>query len=445
MGFFLFLLVTAALFVRPGEISADMYGWPIYQYLILACFAVSLPNVFSQLFDRRLSDQPVTVCVFCLLPLVFVSHLGQSRGPEAIDNGFAFFKVLVYYVLLISQVNTPGRLRFFLYWLIGCCVVLTLITVLQFHGAIELSTLKAKIQDTDVDHSTNEETEFDRMQGSGIFQDPNDLCLMLAACVPLCLLALTDGRFGPLRAVWLAPLGLFLYAISLTHSRGGLLALLAGLAAILHKQFGGWKSFAAAALLLPLILVFFAGRQTEFSASSGTGQARIQLWQEWLDEFRTAPLTGVGANVAKEDEAEQQTKSKAGPTHVAHNAYLQSFADLGVLGGFFFVGVFYFAVWSVGRLGTKNTVIVDPELRRDQPFLLGTIVAYAAGMISLSLCYVVPTYLMLGLAHAYGQMTVVRPPPPPARFGPQVVLRLALISIGFLAFTYVFVRLFAAG
>jgi O-antigen ligase len=445
MGFFLFLLVTAALFVRPGEISAEWYGWPIYQYLILACFAVSLPNVFTQLFARRLSDQPITLCVFCLLPLVVLSQLGQSKGPEALDSGFAFFKVLVYYLLLVSLVNTPARLQIFMYWLIGCCLVLTLVTVLQFHNVIELPpTFKARIADSDVDRATNEEVEFDRMQGSGIFQDPNDLCLMLAACVPICLFALTDGRLGPLRAIWMGPLGLFLYAIALTHSRGGLLALLVGLAAILHKKLGGWKTLAAGLVLLPLVLVFYAGRQTDFSASSGTGQARIQLWREWMDEFRTSPLVGVGAQVAKEDEADTTSTYQEGIKHVAHNAYLQSFADMGVLGGFFFVGVFYFAVWSVGRLGTKNTVIVDPELRRAQPFILGSVAAYAVGMISLSLCYVVPTYLMLGLAHAYGQMTVSWPPPPPAKFGTRVVLRLALISVIFLAFTYVFVRVFVA-
>jgi O-antigen ligase len=442
MGFFLFLLVTAALFVRPGEISAEWYGWPIYQYLILACFAVSIPSVFNQLLARRLSDQPITVCVVCLLPLVVLSHLGQAKAEDAAAHGFAYFKVLVYYLLLVSLVTTPARLQIFLYWLIGCCTVLTLVTVLQFHGAIELPTVKARVQDMDVDQATNEEVEFDRMQGSGIFQDPNDLCLMLAACVPLCLFSLTDRRFGPLSAVWLGPLALFLYAISLTHSRGGLLALLAGLAAILHKRLGGRKALLAGLVLLPLVLVFFAGRQTNFSTGSGTSQSRIQLWREWLDEFRTAPHVGVGAFVAKEDEAETKTYQE-GIKHVAHNAYLQSFADMGVLGGFFFVGVFYFAVWSVGRLGTRNTVIVDPQLRRAQPFVLGTIVAYAVGMIALSLCYVVPTYLMLGLAHAYGQMTAVWPPPPPARFGGRVALRLALISVAFLALTYVAVRVLA--
>src|SRR6516165_9523060 len=133
MGFFLFLLLTAALFVRPGEISTEWYGWPIYQYLILACFAVSVPSVFAQLFARRLTDQPITLCVFCLLPLIVLSHLGQPTGSEALDHGFAFFKVLIYYLLLVSLVNTPARLQWFLYWLVGCCLALTLVTVLQFH------------------------------------------------------------------------------------------------------------------------------------------------------------------------------------------------------------------------------------------------------------------------------------------------------------------------
>jgi O-antigen ligase len=441
MGFFFFLLVTAALFVRPGEISEEWYNWPIYQYLILACFVVSVPEIFRQLLERRLTDQPIAICVFCLLPLVVLSNLGQFKTEDAFDHGFGFFKVVIYFLLFVSLVTTPARLQIFMYWLIGCCLVLTLITVLQFHGAIQLANVEAKLKDTDMDHNTNEEVSIYRMQGSGIFQDPNDLCLILAACIPLCLFALTDRRFGPLSVVWLVPLGLFLYAIALTQSRGGLLALLAGVVAMLYKWLGGWKTLAVGAVVLPVLLVFFSARQTSFSTSSGTSQTRIQLWSDWMEEFRTAPHVGVGAIVVKDEEADKK-EYQAGNKHVAHNAYLQSFADMGVLGGFFFVGVFYFALWSVGRLGSKNTVIVDPELRRMQPFVLGSVAAYAVGMISLSLCYVVPTYLMLGMAHSYGQMTVVRPPPPLARFDARVVLRLALISVGFLAGTYLVVRLF---
>ena len=48
MGYFLFVLVTATLFVRPAEIFPAVYAWPIYEYLILACLAVSLPGVLKQ-------------------------------------------------------------------------------------------------------------------------------------------------------------------------------------------------------------------------------------------------------------------------------------------------------------------------------------------------------------------------------------------------------------
>ena len=41
LGFFLFLLVNAALFVRPAEVVPALVGWNIYEVLILACLAAS--------------------------------------------------------------------------------------------------------------------------------------------------------------------------------------------------------------------------------------------------------------------------------------------------------------------------------------------------------------------------------------------------------------------
>ena len=45
MAFFLFILVNAALFIRPAEIVQSWQGLEIYFYLILACAVAALPDV----------------------------------------------------------------------------------------------------------------------------------------------------------------------------------------------------------------------------------------------------------------------------------------------------------------------------------------------------------------------------------------------------------------
>src|SRR4051812_17260824 len=75
LGFALFVLVNATLFVRPTELLEGLDGWPIYNVLILGCFAVSWPAVLQQLAPGSLAGRPITVCVFGLLAAVVVSHL----------------------------------------------------------------------------------------------------------------------------------------------------------------------------------------------------------------------------------------------------------------------------------------------------------------------------------------------------------------------------------
>src|SRR5207247_9343584 len=116
----------------------------------------------------------VLLCFLGVLPAIFLSQLPSFNFSEAWRTGFFFFKVLVYYVLLISVVNSGPRLKIFIGWLVCCCVLLALITLLQYHEVLTLPTLKS-VTDTDMDRVTGEVTTFGRLQGPGIFNDPNDL------------------------------------------------------------------------------------------------------------------------------------------------------------------------------------------------------------------------------------------------------------------------------
>src|SRR5690349_15113841 len=109
MGYVLFILVNAALFIRPGEVVPDLEQWPIYQYLILACLVVSCREVLGQLSWEALSRQPITFCVVGLWGAVVLSNLTRLNLYEVRESGFAFGKVVAYYLLLVGLVDSPGR------------------------------------------------------------------------------------------------------------------------------------------------------------------------------------------------------------------------------------------------------------------------------------------------------------------------------------------------
>ena len=456
MAFFLFILVNATLFIRPAEIVPALLGWEIYFYVIVPCLIAAAPDIVKYLTGQSLETQPVTLCVFGLLIAILIPSFLIGDLAEAWRTGFHFAKIIAYYLLFVSLVTTPTRLRALLLCIVAFSAAITLLAVLRYHDVIQLETLQTLEDRTQGMHGTT--IIIQRLQGTGIFHDPNELCVLLSAMVPLALYFIFSKNLLALRIGCAALLPLFAYAVFLTGSRGGFIAFAGGLGAFTWLRFGWKRAALIGAVGLPLLLILFAGRQTEISTSTGTAQTRVELWREWLTTWKENMLFGKGMHLPKEEDALKAKSSYERDRHLAHNSYLQSFADLGLFGGCLFVGAFVTAGWSLYRLapltrgpppGKKGepdgAVLRDPQLQSMQPYLLAGLLAYGLGMLSLSICYMVPTFMMLGMAVAYTQMAgrsaVVAPKP--LRFDLFLLARFAAAGFCFLASLYVFVRFLA--
>jgi hypothetical protein len=327
--------------------------------------------------------------------VAILSQLARGDLFASREVAESFGRVVIYYLLLVSLIDSTAKLRRFLTWILGAITFMAALAVLQYHGLVVLpgvTIYQQRVEDTE--SGTTYVTP--RLCGSGIFSDPNDLCLALTMGTVLGLYWLSDRRVGMLRFVCVPSLLLLGYTLRLTQSRGGLLGMFVALFALSWVRFGWRKTIVPALVLLPGTLLFLGGRQSEISIEGGnTGQARIQLWNEGLNLFRQSPLFGVGAG-RYSDEVGQ----------VAHNSFVHAFTELGFLGGALFSGAFYLALWplkSRNRVRFDNT---DDELQRLQPFLLALVVGYMGGVWSLSRNYVEITFLELGVAQVYLGMVV---------------------------------------
>jgi hypothetical protein len=431
VAFVLFLLVNVVLYTRPMEVLPELQDVPVYNYLILACLACAIPGVLEQFMSGALRGRPVTVCVLGLQAAAVLSHVSHLDFDKAGQWGYVFFTILVYYLLVVATVDTPGRLRAFLLCLTFSILVLTFLALLQYHGVIEFNKIRT-IDEKIVDKAAGTEVVVKRLVGPGVvFADPNDICGVFVVGVLLSLYWLTDVRQGFARLLWAGPLAVFAYAMAMTYSRGGFLALLAGLVVLLQARYGWKRGLGLAALALPVLFVALAGRTTSLSATEGTGNQRLQIWSDALMTMRTAPAFGVGmGEFGKEGE------------YAAHNSYVHCFAELGLFGGTLFLGAFYVAFRQVAALGRRPDLVPDAELRRLGPFLLAVLAAYAVSMMSLSRQFVPPTYTYLGLATAYVRVAAPGLRAPVLPFDGRLAQRLAFVSVGFLTVSYVFVRVF---
>ena len=134
-----------------------------------------------------------------------------------------------------------------------------------------------------------------RLQYTGIYGNPNDLSRILVVGILISLYFMGDGRLGTAPTALAAADLLFGHGLQLTQSRGGLLSLLGGLGAFFYSRFGAKKSLLAIALVLPILFVAFAGRQTKMTTSEGTGQAANQNMERRIcSSYKVRPCLGSG-------------------------------------------------------------------------------------------------------------------------------------------------------
>ncbi len=429
MELLLFILINAALFVRPAEIVPALESLPIYNILMLIGLAASAAAVLGTLNGRALSERPITICVLGVQAMVVLSNVVHFDLWTARERGIDFFKIVLYYLLLVATLTTPSRLNKFLVWLTIFIVFVTSLSLLHYHGYINIPALEA-LERLDVDEESGEEEVILQLRSTGLFNDPNDFCLILVVGVMFSLYRLTSRTIGPTRALWSIPLAIFFYAFFLTRSRGGMLGLMTGLMTFMIARFGWRRSIPVGLIVLPGLLLMAGGRQARLSTGEDTAQQRLQLWSEGFALLARAPLTGIGAGNYGD-----------AMYLVAHNSFVHSFTELGLIGGAFFVSAFYLPLWSLSRLGAKGIQIDDPQMRHLRPYLMGAVAGYAAGILSLSRCYITPTYMVPGLAAAYLQSVSVNSPEVIPKLSVSLMMRMIIVSILALAGIYGFTRL----
>lgn len=431
MAWALFILLNATLFLRPAELLPQLEGWPIYNVLILGCIAASLPSMSAQLRPRMLARRPITVCVVGLLAAVLLSRLSHLEFYEARQTGLEFLKVVLYFLLFITLVATPERLRQFLLWLSVFTLGLTLLALADYHGLIRVPAIDAyRERQDEIDEFTGEPVVIDRLRSTGIYNNPNDLSRIVVIGMLISIHGMCKGSWKRWRRLlWALPLVVFGHALILTYSRGGLLSLIAGLLALFFTRFGAARSIGLAFLYVPLLFLAFEGRQTRMSTSTGTGQQRIQIWSDGLVLFKAAPVFGIGVGRYVEEVG-----------HVAHNSFVQCFTETGFFGGAIFAGAFYAALVGLYHARSSEPAARHQQVTGLRPLLLAIVAATIIGMFSSTRSYAIPTFMVLGLAGSYLASLRLHPPLAVYRVDARFVRHVVATGLIVLCVFYTYVR-----
>jgi O-antigen ligase len=390
LAFVLLLGVCAAMILRPAELFLALDVLPIYEVLIVGALACGVRDLQRHFRWQHLRQQPALICVIGVWVAIVISHLQRVYLFGAKEGAIDFLKVLLLFGLVVSQTDTIGRLKTLLAVIAVTATITVLLCVLDYYGVVDFEFI-THISDVDGITDANELRRVSRMRGTGIFQDPNDISLLIVFSAVIWASILLDRSLGPLRFTAMAPLLVLGIGLLCTKSRGGLMAAGASLTALSISYYGR-KGAMLVGLIGLCALPLLGLRQTGLGFSEGgTGHERITLWREGLAALRSPWLVfGIGQGMYAD---------WAGL--VAHNSFVHAYVELGIVGGTLFLGCFFFPALSLYRLRDARRAFDHSELTRLYPFVVAMLVGWTMGLQTLSRAYVVSTYLMLGTQVAY--------------------------------------------
>jgi putative inorganic carbon (hco3(-)) transporter len=396
------LVYLAVLYIRPAEIVPSLEGVPLVDWLTIACTIVMIATLFVSPRRPKLSAMDAYVALFWVAIVVSNAAWGWLGG--AYRGLLEFAPIVFFYLLVRVAIDTPERLRGFVRVFVALNVLLAINGIVQYHTGVGIGNV------TTVGFEN-------RIRGTGIFHDPNDLGMTLVMSLPLVLWVV----FEPARALWQRVLAVVLAApimtaIAYTSSRGAILGLCGVAMVFALRQFKMIPALTFGAAAVAALMILGPARAQAMDSQENSAQSRIEAWGQGLMMLKANPLFGVGYSRFTEFHHK-----------VAHNSFVQTAAELGVGGAIIFVAMFdrLFRILHRGR----RALSLPPGL---SPSWMNAMIASATGMaicgFFLSRQYVAVPYILLALG---GSLDGLVPAPAgsmlPPLIGPAV--RAAALTI----------------
>jgi probable O-glycosylation ligase (exosortase A-associated) len=221
--------------------------------------------------------------------------------------------------------------------------------------------------------------------------DNNFLALALAMAIPLCWHCRAFTSSSVMRTAWIAVIGSAMAAIVMTSSRGGSVAMLAGLLFVFLRN-------RRSVVPLLLIIAFLAGaihlvqdrylrrmQTLENVHQEASAESRLQHVAIALKMAKDYPLLGVGFGGFNYSALVPQYIEEDNPqltNHVAHNTYLQMLVDSGIFAFLLYVGLLFYVIVWLGRSAARMKALDSDNARKYEAIPLaiqGSLIVFAVG------------------------------------------------------------------
>ncbi|RKY32241.1 MAG: hypothetical protein DRP68_04010 [Candidatus Omnitrophota bacterium] len=411
MSFISLLLYITAIYIRPQEWLPQVYGWPLIDILAIAtAFFVILETMHTK---KIIVNHPQNILLLAFLGAVVFSHLSHTYMWGAYDSFIKFGKIVVMFFLFVTVLNSQKKLKIAIWLIVILTVILALQGIYQYRHGFGWAGQPLVQQ--------RGKHPIFRITWIGIFNDPNDLALAFVVAIGF-LLSFIFSRVSFFTKIISIPLvGVLIYSLYLTNSRGGYLALGATtMYYFLRKMKNKILALIIGGVLAFSIFIFGPSRLSNISIREDSAYGRIEAWYEGFQMLKNAPLFGVGYRMFTDYYP-----------LTAHNSYILVAAEEGLIGLFIWIALIYTCFKGLYILTGRNNGL--------KPYVSGLeagLVGFLSASFFLSRSYVTLLYILLALASAFAYTFLKKE----EYFGGKEMRRAGILTIGILFILWISMR-----
>ena len=398
MSYFLFAIILVLTYIRPIELFFPELEAlrPVFIVAIFAAFAALL-RVSQQ--KREVFSTKHLVLFLCTAAASFISVFASSKWfGGATQAVIAALTCVMFFLFTQWNLDSIKLVRWTMALVVLCALIAALTSIYSYETGFQQHIFV--LRDTkgivvELPYPTSPQADVAgsflwRIRGVGIIGDPNDFGQFLLVSIAFAGYFLTRSSIAIRLFIVTPTIGVLLLGLYMTYSRGAALAMVALVGVILIRKFGKALTGAVGGPVLVLVMTagLLGGGRVIGAADSSAGD-RILAWSEGLKMLSSSPIWGIGFN--RFTDLHERT---------AHNSFVLSFSELGLLGYFGWLGLIVIAVSQLVKLSTLIAISKDQQFKSTYYTLVNALVVYLVCALFLSRTYDVTLYIILGMIGA---------------------------------------------
>ena len=399
MSFFLFKLYLFLLFTRPFDLFAQSLAeYRPMLFLWVLAFVLGLFKVLSS--KTFVWNGAYYRVLLAFMASIVASKVASGWAGAAVGAISEFSSTALLVVLVSMNVGDIDKLKSACLTILAAVALTCFMSVYAYHTGFmsEEFVLQQSNGSSDLDLPVDRPAipALDdsgaylwRVRGAGFFNDPNDFAQAIVMALPWLWLLYRPGQWLRNLVCVIGPAALMAYAIFLTGSRGAILGGASLMVFGIRRVLGTAKTVALTVALGAVAMVAGMSGGRGFSTQEESAGERIEAWYEGILMLRSHPFLGVGYGNFRDYH-----------TLTAHNSFVLCFAELGLVGFFFWMALLVIAFKVVSSV--VNTAPEGSSDRLLASLLRASLVGYLTCAWFLSRTYQPTLYVLLTLCVASG-------------------------------------------